>query len=481
MEFVATSFKDCFRKFSDSVLFIEDDGDRIVNYGNILEISERWYSYTRNKVILCLIENNIDALTGYLSLLISDSVLIIMSADTKEEHITRIVNLYEPNYCFLSRTRMGCVNKINETAVIGKYVLVELNTVKHNLNVQNRILLSTSGSTGSPKFVRISERNIYSNAKAISDYLGLTASEIPVTSLPPNYSYGLSVIHSHIINGCKIALTKRTFFDKSFWDFIVKEKITSLAGVPYHYEMLKKLKIFKMDLPQLKTFTQAGGRLNADLVFEFAQYCKESGKKFFVMYGQTEATARMAYLNVNKSLTKPTSIGNAIPGGEFWLEDNQGNIIIGSEKKGQLIYRGPNVSMGYAENYLDLAKGDENGGVLKTGDLAYCDEYGDFYIVGRMNRFIKLFGNRISLDEIEKYCVSKGIECACVGSDNQLEIYVLNSSVDKIANLKMDLMSSFSINHGVVKVYSLMHFPRTDFGKIKYSDLMPIHGTLLIV
>jgi len=180
-------------------------------------------------------------------------------------------------------------------------------------------------------------------------------------------------------------------------------------------------------------------------------------------------------------LTKPTSIGNTIPGGEFWLEDTQENIIIGSGKQGQLIYRGPNVSMGYAVNFLDLAKGDENNGILKTGDLAYCDEDGDFYIVGRMNRFIKLFGNRISLDDIEKYCVSKGIECACVGSDNQLEIYVLTSSVDKIVNLKTDLMSSFRINHGVVKVYSLLDFPRTNFGKIKYSDLMPNHGTILIV
>ena len=193
-----------------------------------------------------------------------------------------------------------------------------------------------------------------------------------------------------------------SLIDKAFWVLLKTKEATTFGGVPYVYEMLKKLRFPRMDLPNLKILTQAGGKLSRELSEEFATICEQKGIRFLVMYGQAEAAPRMSYLPSEYAISKAGSIGIAIPGGEFWLVDDNGNVIPDSDTVGELIYKGDNVTMGYAASCEDLCKGDENGGVLKTGDMAKQDADGFYYIVGRKKRFLKLFGNRVNLDEVEQ-------------------------------------------------------------------------------
>ena len=273
--------------------------------------------------------------------------------------------------------------------------------------------------------VRQSYNNILSNTESIVEYLNLDSTERPITTLPMNYTYGLSIINSHLYAGATILLTENTLIQKEFWNFFKTEQATSFGGVPYTYEMLKKLRFSRMNLPSLRYMTQAGGKLSPELHKEFAQDCIDKNRKFIVMYGQTEATARMAYLPSEYALKKYGSMGIAIPGGSFSLIDDNGNEITEDNITGELIYKGANVTLGYAESRSDLIKGDENHGVLLTGDMAKRDKDGFYYIVGRKKRFLKMFGKRVNLDEVERIIKSEYsfLDCACDGTDDNMYKY----------------------------------------------------------
>jgi acyl-coenzyme A synthetase/AMP-(fatty) acid ligase len=266
-----------------------------------------------------------------------------------------------------------------------------------------------------------------------------------------------------------VILTDASLAEKRFWSFIEKYGVTSLAGVPYTYEMLKRLHWERMNLASLRTLTQAGGKLHPDLVREFAVECKEKDVRFYVMYGAAEATARMAYLPPELAISNPASIGIPIPGGEMWIEDDQGNVIQEPGVVGQLCYGGPNVSMGYATCAEDLVRGDERNGVLRTSDLAQRDERNLYSIVGRRSRFLKLFGNRVNLQEIEQIIRSAGIECACGGDDAALRIYITDASRRREALTVVQQMTR--LHPSALRVIELEQIPRNSFGKVAYAEL----------
>jgi acyl-coenzyme A synthetase/AMP-(fatty) acid ligase len=235
--------------------------------------------------------------------------------------------------------------------------------------------------------------------------------------------------------------------------------------------MLEKLRFFRMDLPTLRTMTQAGGKLSPELHKKFAEYAGENGKKFIVMYGQTEATARMSYLPFEKSIEKYGSMGIAIPGGEFSLIDIDGKEIDKPDIVGELVYKGANVTLGYADCGEDLIKPDERGGELVTGDMAKCDKDGYYYIVGRKKRFLKLFGSRINLDETERMLSAhfKDLECACGGEDDKMKVYITDAVYSE--KVILYLTDITGIYHTAFEVVVVSNIPRNEAGKIKYSEL----------
>jgi long-chain acyl-CoA synthetase len=462
----------------EKTLFISEDSS--VSYGDIISLSQQAaITDTRGLLVVSMVDNTIDALSGYLALLVANAVQLLQSTEISKTTLFAILRNYSPSYVWFPHARISELNTGDVVIIYRSFCLVKLKSASYFVNRSHALLLATSGSTGSPKFVRLSHVNILSNARSIASYLTINSDETPITTLPPSYTYGLSIIHSHVLVGATIAVTNKTFFDRAFWDFFRKVKATSFGGVPYHYEMLKKLRFTKLELPSLRTLTQAGGRMEPELTREYASHCQARGMRFFTMYGQAEATARMSYLPSNKALSKAGSIGIAIPDGEFWLVDKNGQIIEEMETPGELVYKGPNVSMGYAQGYEDLAKDDERNGVLRTGDVAKRDLDGYYYIVGRLKRFIKLFGHRVNLLDVEKHLVEAGYSVACAGQDDRLEIYVTDPSQAEATEIKKKVVQFLQVAPLGVAVYSMHSIPRNTAGKVQYAELVPHMGVKL--
>lgn len=421
---------------------------------------------------IILTQNTLGSLQSYLACLESERVVpLVLDASMDAAALEQMIALYRPRYVMAPRDYDLCVQRgWGKSLVYADYTLFDAAAPSCTMPAKLGLLLATSGSTGAAKLVRLSYDNVRANAESIAQYLDIDDAERPITSLPMNYSYGLSVINSHVLRGACIALTNQAISDEAFWNDFRTLEATSFAGVPYAYQTLKRIDFDKMDLPTLRTMTQAGGKLSADLHQFFAEYARDTNRRFFVMYGQCEATARMGYLPYERSLEKIESIGIAIPGGSFTLIDENGNTIDQPNTEGELVYRGPNVSMGYALCIDDLRLDDENNGVLVTGDMARFDEEGFFYITGRKSRFLKIFGKRVSLDECEQLIVEQfGIECACGGRDDLLCVYVLDEDVR--ADVHSWIASKLDIDRSGVTTQRLDAIPRNDAGKIRYKDL----------
>jgi len=258
---------------------------------------------------------------------------------------------------------------------------------------------------------------------------------------------------------------------REFWTFVREKHATSLPGVPYTWEMLKKLRFMRMDLPHLHTLTQAGGKLSSALQLEFAEYARQNGKRFIVMYGAAEATSRMGWLAPEFAAELPGSIGKAIPGGEFILLNEQALPVKEAGCVGELVYRGPNVALGYALCGDDLARDDDFNGVLYTGDLAVFDNNGFYSITGRKKRFLKVFGNRVGLDEIESLIKQAfpGIDCACDGRDDLICLFLTDAS--QTGAVKQYICDVSRLHHSAVQIIELETIPRNESGKTLYHRL----------
>lgn len=289
----------------------------------------------------------------------------------------------------------------------------------HDLHDDLALLLSTSGSTGAPKSVRLSRRNLLSNAAAIADYLGIDETDRAATTLPMSYCYGLSVVHSHLLRGAALILTERSVVDDEFWALFRRHRGTSFAGVPYTFELLDNVGFDAFDLPHLRYVTQAGGRLAPERVRRYADLGAARGWQLYVMYGATEATARMAYLPPELAAEHPGCIGIPIPGGAFTIEPLDGWPA--DDAAGELVYRGPNVMMGYAYGPADLSRGAEHD-ALHTGDIARRRPDGLYEVIGRSSRFVKMYGLRIDLQRLESTLRANGVAALCTDVDDKLVV-----------------------------------------------------------
>ena len=459
-------------KYKLNIAVITDKGERL-SYEELAAAAKTFADAIPQKGLLfCLCENRIGSFVGYVACMEHHIPIVLLDGSKDLSVLKNLVEIYQPEYIWAETAKVGEIG--GET--IYNYASYSLQKMHYNVEVEKpeinpelALCLTTSGSTGSPKFVRLSAKNVLANAESISEYLEIDENERPVTTLPSYYSYGVSVINSHLIKGATILLTEGTLAHREFWTFMKEYKATSIAGVPYNYEMLKMLRFFRMDLPYLKTMTQAGGKLNKDIAKEYIEFAQSKGKRFFVMYGQTEATARMSYLPLEHALDKYASIGIAIPRGKFSLIDVNGNAIEEPDVDGELVYEGPNVSLGYAECRADLAKGDENHGVLHTGDVARRDADGYYYITGRMKRFVKVWGNRCNLDATEQLVKAITTSCACVGVDDKITIFVTQEGLEEEI-IKL-LVAKTGFNNRAFAVKVIESIPVKSSGKIDYQTM----------
>ncbi|WP_443826191.1 AMP-binding protein [Desulfovibrio sp.] len=458
-------------KFKANVALVDADGNNY-SYATLHNASKELAAHVPARcLVFCFCSNTVGSVLGYVSFLNDHIVPLMLDEHIDRSLLENFLTLYRPDYLWLPDAAVAEFEGAPLYSAHGYTLLKRADEHVYRLHDDLALLLTTSGSTGSPKFVRQSYDNIAANTASIVEYLAIDESERAITTLPMNYTYGLSIINTHLMAGARIILSPYTVMQRDFWNLFAEQEATSFGGIPYTYEMLDKLRFFSRKLPSLRTMTQAGGKLLPSLHKKFAEYAEKEGKKFIVMYGQSEATARMAYLPADKSLEKYGSMGIAIPGGRFHLLDEEGHEITTPGVVGELLYEGRNVTLGYALDGEDLAKGDERDGQLCTGDMATFDKDGFFTIVGRKKRFLKIFGNRVGLDETERLIKAhfQNLDCACTGKDDAMHVFVTDKrqeeEVRKLLSEKTRLHpSAFHVQH-------IDEIPKNDAGKTLYAAL----------
>lgn len=423
---------------TDTVLAEDDTGDTLTR-AEFSGLGADWATRIPGRcVVAILCSNTTKSLRAYAGIHTAGHVIILLSAKIAEAALADIVARFAVEVIVQGDT----ITRVAEPA--------------GQLHPDLSVCLSTSGSTGSPKLVRFSTRQLVANAQAIAQYLSLDETERPLAHLPYEYSFGLSVLHSHMSVGAKVLLTEHSIMQKPFWERLAEA--TSLAGVPFHFEMLLRMRLGRANLPNLRSLTQAGGRLRESDAVTLYNLAHDKGWGFHIMYGQTEAGPRMTWLPFDRMDGNFDCIGQPIPGVALSLSDTD-----------ELIASSPAIMMGYGETRADLARGDDLNGTLHTGDLAEITQSGLFRITGRKSRFIKLQGNRVSLSNIEARMEAQGFEVCCVGQDDALSIFTEDTDTEAV---RQTAITSFSFPARSMKVIHVPSLPRLPNGKMDYTTLL---------
>ena len=430
---------------------VRDDDGTVITYARILDLAA---DYARQlgprRLIFLRTASTASSVAAWLALLASDQVTLAIEHDLPPDRLAALVDLYRPD------------------AIIDPQAAISPGPGGTALHPDLAVLLSTSGSTGSPKLARFTAAALLANASAIGDYLGLTAAERPFLALPTSYSYGMSIINSHALVGACIEITAYGVMQAEFWAGLNARAVTSLAGVPFHYDAIRRLGMDRLATPSLTTLTQAGGKLPAPVAAKYAQWAAANGRRFITMYGQTEAGPRLTWLPPELLASHAGAIGVAIPGVTIDLVGADGQLITEPGVSGEMRCTSPAVMMGYAHGAADLARGNDLGGVLMTGDLASRDDAGILSITGRASRMIKLFGTRVNLDDIDAQLARIDVPGVAFGQDDQLRVMIEAGDAETV---RAALIAAFSFPPRGLMVKAVASLPRASSGKLLYGAL----------
>ena len=429
----------------------DDETADWVSYGELTNLALSWSARLQgNKGLVVLYAyNDVPSVAALLGAMAAGHAVALLDPKLPEASKKQLAEAYRPEF----EIRCAAVDQLS--ASDGD------NLPPHP---SLALLLSTSGSTGSRKFVRLTSDNIRSNAVAIADVLEIGSDSVASGHLPLHYSFGLSVLTSHLCAGARIVLSQHGFMEREFWKSMNEAAVTHLPGVPFHFAILERLGYERIDLPHLQSMTQAGGHLDVAARKRAHDFMERHGGRFYVMYGQTEASPRLTTLGHDEFLLAPASVGRALPGGTLKIESAD------ADGRGEVVYQGPNVMMGYAEQRSDLANGDELGGVLHTGDIGFLDPAGRLTLTGRAKRSAKIFGLRVNLDEVEKLTNSL-CRSAVLQLGEGLRIFYEEPNDTSADELRQLLLSRFSLPAASYTFRALSSLPRTERGKIDYQAL----------
>ncbi len=413
---------------------------------------------SQRELVFCLCGMNVATVVGYLSSIRAGHAVAMLDARLPADLIETLIGRYQP--AMILDGNEGEVPIVQRRPQpTGAIPAADL-----------AVLLSTSGTTGSPKLTRLSYYNIDVHADQIIEYLEIDEHERTIQSLPIFFSYGLSVLNTHLAAGATIILSPHSIMLPQFWADARRWEATSFAGVPYSYSILERTGLLRSAMPDtMRTLTQSGARLAPESVIELHELMSERGGRLFVMYGLTETTARISYVPPQWLPEKAHTVG--VP-----IRDSQISICVGEAEssepdvEGEVIFRGPNVMLGYAWQRDDLALGDVLNGVLHTGDLGALDKDGFLRLTGRSNRTAKLYGLRVNLDEIEAAASAHGPVAAVEGED-QIVLWRLPGGDMSPDDLRRQLARRFNLKSRAFEVREIAALPLTGRGKVDYGAL----------
>lgn len=436
-----------------------------MTYGDLEKMSREYAGYISSRaLVMILCDYDIDTVAFYYCQMVNHVVPILLSKNLEQDFLENLIKTYQPEFIWcLEGNDIQLSEYICEVRrCVGQHILLKTNYSGCEMNPELALLMTTSGTTGSAKLVRISYENLRSNMEDYVKAVDIQPDDRVITTLPMYYCYGLSNLHIHWLVGGSVYVTDYSMMNTAFWNFLERSEITNFAGVPYVYDILMQIGFFEKEYPSLRFLTQAGAKLVEDKQVYIAEQLLKKGILFYICYGQTEATTYISVLPYEYAGKKLGSVGRALQNIEVSVTDLDG----------ELVCRGKSVSLGYAYNRGDLMLLDHNEGILRTGDIAYIDDEGDIFLKGRIKRFVKVLGARVSLDELEQILARHfvGVEFACVGKDNQIQVCYCGEK-------KLELeISEFCIKKLKLKKNMLSYrnvrlLPRGDSGKILYKEL----------
>jgi acyl-coenzyme A synthetase/AMP-(fatty) acid ligase len=454
----------------NSVALIDGAADTSWTYGELSDEVFRRRDLLANaekRLLFLFCRNDLSSVAWYLAAVEAGHAVALLNDQIDAQLAANLISLYQPEWVLASLPVDPAEYESPGAADFWRRRRLDSAPLHPDL----ALLLSTSGSTGSPKFVRLRRDNVEANAESIRQALAISDQDTPVAHLPIHYSYGLSVVNSHLLAGASILLAREGLVSPAFWEAIRRHRVDSFSGVPYTYQMLRRLGLDKVNAPTLRIMTQAGGKLDTGNIAHFHERMTERQGCFFVMYGQTEATARISILPSTDLPRKLGSAGRAIPGGVIRIQDQNGDPVADPDIEGELVYTGANVMLGYATQREDLAKGDEMGGCLFTGDRARLDAEGYVFVMGRSKRDAKLFGLRVNLDELEAFVKRNG-PAAAVASSDRVVIFCEFGTQAAHSEIRAALAAMLKIHHSAFEFRRIDRLPTKDTGKVNYEDLM---------
>ena len=455
-------------KFSNQIALITNKKEH--TYEDIIKNSKILSkNLVSRKLVLILSDNSYQFILGYIAFANKGLILQIINKDTEFPVFLKLVENYKPDYIYGPENFF--YKKFKNYKKLRSFK--KFNLYQYTIELRKKyskdlfLLLTTSGSTGSQKFVMLSYVNIQKNIQEIARYLKLNKSSRSITTMHPSYSYGLSIINSHLFVGGSIVLSDKSITQKQFWDLFNNHKVNNFGGVPFIFEILKNIGFHNMNLNNIKHIHQAGGMMDYKLINYFYEIYKIS---FYLMYGQTEASPRISYHLIKSKLLKNGCIGKPLKNINIILKDDQNVTITKKNIIGEINLKGPNIFLGYAKDYKDLNKCIKKD-ILTTGDLAYLDTSNYYYIVSRKTRFAKLFGKRVSLDELENVLHENfNIKFICISkNDDRISIYT--QSKIHVKQYLIEISKLMKINHSNIELIYVKELPRKSNGKIDYQEL----------
>lgn len=437
-----------------------------VSYGMLREDCEHLKSFlSQRSCFVILADRKIDTVRLYYATMANRHIVLQLNPESDSDFIQKYISLYRPQYIWIKddgdryiKNTWQCLYRNKE------HLLYKTDYPVYDMNPELALLLTTSGSTGNPKTVRLSYTNIYDNADAFVDALELKSSDRGLLTLPIYYTYGLAVCHMHFIIGATLLITEKKPFDSSLIEFLQKEQLTDMHGVPYAYSVLEQSGMLYRLPSSLRLLTMGGGRAEKSLHDTMNTYFEQNNVRVNALYGQTEGTTILTKIYSKDKWNVPGCIGVPCKGMEAFIDS----------ENDELCFRGSSVCMGYALSWKDLCKPDENHGLLRTGDTARMDSDGRIFLTGRLKRIVKLHGIRINLDDIECAVEEKyGISCACCGEENQLKVFLMNLKLP--IGVNEWIAKRFKFSRATIYCYAIDDFPRTSNQKVDYQALNHIN------
>ena len=432
----------------------------------------------QKRLVFLLCGVNSETIIGLLGAAAAGHATALVDPALPEHLMTGLIESYQPELILGARdlaeklpdvtNGKAAVSSAQSRVGVVEWIASDSRTSFAPIDPALQLLLSTSGTTGSQKYVRLSRDAVVANAGQIAEALAIDERSVGIAHLPLHYSYGLSVVTSHLTSGGRLCLINNSITSPSFWSKIENVGGSHFPGVPFHYVALARLGAGLVP-NSVKTFTQAGGALDLRVQTKIREWAAQRSGQFFVMYGQTEASPRMATLQHADHSRKAGSVGVALAGGRFSIVDDHG-APMPADTVGTVIYEGPNVMSGYAMSRADLGKGDEMKGRLETGDLGRLDAEGFLYLTGRTKRFAKIAGYRLGLDEIEKELFSV-CPVACLDLGEKIAVAHEQESETALKGRVRELADSYKVPSSSFALRKVPQIPRASSGKIDYARL----------